>query len=262
MKYPDKSGVPTYTAENLNPSKFNLALVIPVINEGQRFLNQLKLISELKPNVDIIIADGGSTDGSTAIHALKQLGVTTILTISEPGKLSSQLRMAIHYVLNQNYLGLITMDGNGKDGVEGIPKFIVALNSGLDFVQGSRFIYGGKAVNTPFMRYLSIRFLHAPLTSIGAKYFYTDTTNGFRGHSRKLLEDPRVSPLRSIFQSYELIAYLPIRAGRLGFNVKEVPVTRSYPTNSKIPTKIRGINSHLKLIFILIKAILGHYNPK
>ena len=40
--------------------------------------------------------------------------------------------------------GIITIDGNNKDDPEAIPHFIESLNKGIDFVQASRFIKGGK----------------------------------------------------------------------------------------------------------------------
>ena len=55
--------VPRYSIEIFSPKKNNTALVIPIINEGERILLQLKKINSINPGVDIIIADGGSTDG-------------------------------------------------------------------------------------------------------------------------------------------------------------------------------------------------------
>jgi len=66
---------------------------------------------------------------------------------------------------------------------------------------------------------------------------------------------------REIFDSYELLFYIPIRASRIGLRVCEVPVKRSYPKSGQIPTKIRGINSYLNLIKILAYAVIGKYNP-
>ena len=54
----------------------------------------------------------------------------------------------------------------------------------------------------------------------------TDTTNGFRAYSRRLLADDRVQPLRDVFAASELYYYLAIRTARLGFRVIETPVTR------------------------------------
>ena len=256
-----RPGVPAYTVARLRDPKQEIALVIPVINENGRLTGQLQRIQSAAPEVDVIIADGGSTDGSTQPELLLDVGVTTLLTKSGPGKLSAQLRMAIHYCLEGNYQAVITMDGNGKDGINGINAIVRALRVGYDFVQGSRFIPGGRAINTPLARYLAIRLLHAPVTSLGARHWYTDTTNGFRGHSRRLLEDAQVAPLRDEFDTYELLAYLPVRAARLGYRIIEVPVSRSYPRGEDAPTKIHGTAAHLGMLRILANASLGRYNP-
>ena len=129
----------------LHPPKCATALVIPVLNENGRILEQLQRIQVYSANVDVIVADGGSTDGSLDIDNLERLGVTALLTKQDIGKLSAQLRMAFSFCLEQGYESVITMDGNNKDGVEGIERLNHALNNGFDFVQGSRFVKGGDA---------------------------------------------------------------------------------------------------------------------
>jgi dolichol-phosphate mannosyltransferase len=221
--------VPDYDVQRFSPRTFKYALCVFVLNEGDRILSQLRKLQRLAGQVDIIIADGGSTDGVLCEATLRPLGVTALLTKTGPGKLSAQMRMAFAHVLEQDYEGVVVMDGNDKDDPAAIPAFVAALESGQDHVQGSRFVPGGKAVNTPPMRWWGIRLVHAPLISIAAGFRYTDTTNGFRAYSRRLLLDPRVAPFRSIFSTYELHYYLAIRAARLGFRITELPVTRSYP---------------------------------
>ena len=100
-------------------------------------------------------------------------------------------------------------------------------------MQGSRYVPGGKGVNTPLSRHVGVMLLHAPLISLAARHRYTDTTNGFRGYSRRLLLDPRVQPFRDVFAAYELHYYLAIRAARLGLRVCEIPVTRVYPRRAR-----------------------------
>ncbi|UUZ47154.1 hypothetical protein LP420_27115 [Massilia sp. B-10] len=51
---------------------------------------------------------------------------------------------------------------------------------------------------------------------------WTDTTQGFRAYSRKMLSDPRVAPFREVFASYELLAYLSLRVPQLGFRCIEL----------------------------------------
>ena len=66
----------------------------------------------------------------------------------------------------RGYKGVLTIDGNNKDSIEDVHKFIEKLQAGYDFVQGSRFIRGGHAVNTPPVRYAAVRLVHAPLISL------------------------------------------------------------------------------------------------
>ena len=93
-----------------------------------------------------------------------------------------------------------------------------------DHIQGSRYIAGGVAENTPLLRHLAVKFIHAPLISLAARHRYTDTTNGFRAYSRRFLTDRRVRPFRDVLSGYEMHYYLAIRAARLGFRVTELPV--------------------------------------
>jgi dolichol-phosphate mannosyltransferase len=237
-------------------------VLIPVINEGDRILGQLARLRDHGFGLDVVIADGGSTDGSTELDGLRDLGVRALLVKRDTGKLSAQLRMGFAFAMAEGYDGVITVDGNGKDDVAAIPRFVEALEAGADFVQGSRYVPGGLAVNTPRERHLAIKLFHAPVTSLAARRRYTDTTNGFRGHSRALLQDPRVAPLRAVFDTYELLAYLPIRAARLGYRCTEVPVTRAYPPAGDIPTKIHGRGAQLELVKILGRAAFGRYDPE
>jgi len=102
-----------------------------------------------------------------------------------PGGQSAQLRLAFAYAMRQGYEGVVQVDGNNKDGVEAIPGFLDALDTGADYVQGNRFGPGGEQVNTPLVRLLAIRALHAPLVSLAAGRRLSDTTNGFRAYSRR-----------------------------------------------------------------------------
>lgn len=255
------TGVPDYQVTKFAEKSNRTALLIPVLNEGQRIIVQLEEMKRYSIPADIVIADGGSTDGLLELLVENDLNVVTFLVKLGEGQLSSQLRMGFHFCLESGYESVITMDGNNKDNPAGVETINKALRNNADYVQGSRFVKGGKAVNTPLLRYLAIRFLHAPITSFGAKFWYTDTTNGFRGFSRKLLTSQEISIFRNVFQSYELLAYLPIRAKQVGLKVIEVPVTRAYPLGEKTPTKIRGFRAQINLLKILIKAVKGSYNP-
>jgi len=237
-------------------------VVIPVINEGERIKSLLKRMEaeRISSIADIIIVDGGSTDGSLELDPLQQVGVRGLVVKKGPGKLSAQLRCAYAFVLDQGYKGIVTIDGNDKDDPEAIPRFIEALENGIDFVQASRFLPGGVAVNTPKSRDFAIRYIHAPCLSLASGFQWTDTTQGFRAYSRRMLLDPKIGPFRDIFSTYELLAYLSYRAPKLGYQCRELPTVRRYAVG-EIPTKISCIKGNLSILRVLIQSCWGAYNP-
>jgi dolichol-phosphate mannosyltransferase len=258
---PAVPGVPAHERHDFGPNRHRYCVAVFVINEGERVRTQLREMASLADQIDIIVADGGSTDGSLAVDSLDDFRLRALLVKRGPGKLSAQMRMAIAFALDAGYAGIIVIDGNGKDDHAAIPRFIELLDAGYDHIQGSRYIPGGLGVNTPRLRTFGVRLVHAPLISIAARARYTDTTNGFRAYSRGLLTDPRVQPLRDIFVGYELHYYLAIRAARLGFLVVETPVTRRYPTTGKTPTKISPVKGNFLVLRALVAAALGRFNP-
>jgi dolichol-phosphate mannosyltransferase len=264
LKFEARPGVPRFDCEEFHPRRSKYALCIPIINEGSRIIRELEraVAAGIPDLVDIAICDGGSTDGCTDHSVLEKLGVNSLLTKMDKGKQGAQLRMGFRWCLDRGYDGILTIDGNDKDSIDSVPLFISKLEEGYDFVQGSRFLPGGAAVNTPLIRHLAVMALHAPILSLAARHRYTDTTNAFRAHSRRYLEHPDVQPFRDIFQSYELLAYLSVRATRIGMRVCEVPVRREYPLHGKVPTKIGFFKGNWNLLRILFKTLFGRYNPR
>ena len=177
------------------------------------------------------------------------------------GKQGAQFRMGFDYILNQGYDGIVTIDGNDKDGVEYIKDFISKLDEGYDFIQGSRFIKGGIHKNTPISRYLAVKLMHAPWISFMSGFKYTDTTSAYRGISKKMLLDENINIFRDIFSGYELLFYMSVMAPKFNYKVCEIPVSRIYPKNVKTPTKIKFLDN-LKIIKTLYKVNIGFYNIK
>ena len=262
MIFENIQGVPKFECNEFAPIQTNYCILIPIINEGDRIKKELQTAQEhaVDKLCDIVICDGGSSDGCTNAELLKSLGVNTLLTKRDKGKQGAQLRMGFWWALERGYEGFITIDGNNKDSIEDIPRFVEKLDEGYDFIQGSRFIQNGKAINTPFMRYIAVRFIHAPLISLTANHWFTDTTNAYRAHSKKYITHPKVQPFRDVFVTYELLAYLSVRASQLGLRVCEVPVTRSYPKGELTPTKISPFKGNSLLIKILFENLMGRYN--
>lgn len=255
--------VPSFETKELGPKRTKFCVGIPVINENGRIQTQLKRMqgAGLPQLADIVIGDGGSTDGSVDPGFLAATGVRSLLVKTGPGKLSAQLRILFAYALIQGYAGIILIDGNNKDGVEAIKDFLAALEEGWDYVQGSRYIPGGVEKNTPLLRKVAVKLVHAPILSATSGYHYTDTTNGFRALSARFLSDDRVQPFRDVFDAYQLHFYLSRAAPRLGFRVKETPVSRTYPEAGPTPSKIGGWIGYASILVALLKTVLGRFDP-
>lgn len=258
----DEAEVPAHAVTVFRPKQTRFCVVIPLLNEGERIRVQLQRMHTqgVMDAADVIIADGGSSDGSVAPENLQAVGVRTLLTKQAAGRLGTQLRMAYAYALREDYEGIVTIDGNNKDSTESIFEFLRELAAGTDFVQGSRFVPGGQAVNTPWIRHAAIRAIHVPVCRVASGFAWTDTTSGYRAYSRRLLTDPRLQPFRAVFANYELLCYMTIRAPQLGFRVREIPVCRRYPESGKTPTKISFLRGNLDLLRTLFRAAVGGYN--
>ena len=259
---PPKRHIPSFNTSLWLGRRHSYCVVIPVVNEGERIRSLLQRMSALKIDdiADLIIVDGGSTDGSLELVELQAKGVRGLLVKTGPGKLSAQLRCAYAFALDHGYEGIVSIDGNYKDDPEAIPRFIAALDEGVDFVQASRFISGGVAENTPKSRDFAIKWIHAPMLSLFSGFHWTDTTQGFRAYSRKMLLDNKISLFRDVFMTYELLAYLSYRAPRLGYRCVELPTIRRYP-KGEVPTKISSFKGNLSVFEILVRACFGAYNP-
>jgi len=256
-------GVPRFLCKEYEEKKRDYVVLIPVINEGERIGKELARAqaAQISKYADLVICDGGSTDGSMSDENMKVHKVNALLIKTDKGKQGAQLRMGFWWALERGYKGIVTIDGNNKDSIEDVPQFIKKLKEGYGFIQGSRFVTGGHAIHTPIIRYWAVRLIHAPVISLTAHHWFTDTTNAYRGYSAEYLSDSRVLPLRDIFSGYELLAYLSVRASQLGYKVCEVPVTRRYPAKGKTPTKISFFRGNTNLLQILLKNWLGKYNP-
>ena len=140
--------------------KKNYLLVIPNLNEGLELKKLIKKIFFFKINnlVDVLVVDGESSDNSIDSSFLKKK-ISTLIVIKNNTGLSRQLQYAYSFSKKNNYFATITIDGTGKDDPRKIINFIKKIEDGYDFVQGSRFIKGGKELYTPLLRIFAIRFI-------------------------------------------------------------------------------------------------------
>jgi dolichol-phosphate mannosyltransferase len=83
----------------------------------------------------------------------------------------------------------------------------------------------------------------------------TDTTNGYRALRLSLLDDPRLDLDQPWLDAYDLEPYLLLRAIRLGYVVREVPVSKVYPPRGQPYTKMRPVTDWWSILRPI--ALLG-----
>lgn len=186
---------------------------------------------------EVLVVDDGSTDRSAEVA--RSFGATVLSTGRTQG-VGAALRTGYKYGLTHGYDVVVVMAGNNKDSPEEIPLLLAPIAEGrADLVQGSRFLK--KRANfgdMPYYRRAATR-LHPVLFSLAARRRVTESTNGFRAVTRKVLEDPRIDMEQTWLNAYELEVYLYLRACQLGYRTAEVPVSKIYPPKKMGQTKMK-----------------------
>lgn len=254
--------VPNYREIRARKKESDYAIVIPVLNEGSRLHALLTRMQNLNiyDEFDVVIVDGLSDDNTLDAEVLDKHDLAAVLERVSPGKLGTQLQCAYSWAKKRGYRGVITIDGNNKDNPDKIHEFSALLEAGVDFVQASRFVKGGSHENTPVSRLAAIRLLHAPLLSLSSGFRWTDTTQGFRGYSMKLICDENLDIFRPELSDYKFLFYITHRAPRLGLSCCEIGTQRNYPRGEPVPTKIKGLKGNAKILLDLFAIAFGKFD--
>ena len=238
-------------------------LVSPVaFNEHTKLKNAIvRFLAARDKNhlpIDYLIVDDGSTDGTTSmIESFKNQGVKTIRHPERSG-VGAAIRTAIKYARAQQYDVLVIMAGNDKDNPQEISRLLDPISEeNYDLVQGSRYLAGGGfGGDMPFYRKFATR-LHPWLFSILTGHKMTDTTNGFRAFKLSIFKDERLNIDQPWLNCYELEPYLLFKTIKLGYKVKEAPVTKIYPSKKLGYTKMRPLIGWWSILRPLIFLGLG-----
>lgn len=226
--------VPAYRLEEGAPPRHRWLVFIFAYNEGRKLETQLdRFPPPERRGYDLMLGDDGSSDGSCPSSFISRFGLRGITRLERNMGLSPNIKAGLDWLLRQDYDGIVMMNGNDRDGVESVPDFIARLEEGYGYIQGSRFKPGGLHENTPGYRFWAIRLLHAPLFSLAAGRWLTDTTNGYRAFSVAALRGMGDALFSPEFQRYEIEQYMAWKAIRLGYRSTEVPVARRYPADTR-----------------------------
>jgi dolichol-phosphate mannosyltransferase len=199
-------------------------VIVPTYNEAANLAWIVECILLAQPDLDILVADDGSPDGTGEIADQLAADDPRIHVIHRGGKqgLGSAYRAGFAWGLARDYDTLLEMDADGSHRPEDLDQILAASRAGADLVLGSRWVPGGGVVNWPWHRRLISRggTLYARLMlGIHVK----DATGGFRAFRRETLERLPLNEVAS--QGYCFQIDMTRRVLHHGMTVVEVPIT-------------------------------------
>lgn len=200
-----------------NPARLDRPLVIiPAWNEELPLPGVLADLRERVPDCDVVVISDGSTDRTAEVA---RAAGATVLDLPYNLGIGGALRTGFRYAVRQGYQRAVQFDADGQHDATQIQVLLDTLADGAHMSIGSRFadaegdyqvgkLRGGAM---GLLRFTVRRFTGTP---------FTDTSSGFRGFSRPVLEFFADTYPCEYMESVEAL----LMAHRAGFDIREVPV--------------------------------------
>lgn len=197
-------------------------IVMPTYNERENITPIVEEILRSAPQVDILIVDDHSPDGTGEIADALHERLPNIAVLHRTGKLGlgTAYVAGFRYALEHGYDLVFEMDADFSHDPRYLPTFLAEAEQ-ADLVIGSRYVPGGGTPNWSLLR----RFI-----SGGGNLFarmvlglpIKDATAGYRCYRREVLEALDLEGITS--QGYAFQVELAYQALNQGFRVREVPI--------------------------------------
>lgn len=174
----------------------------------------------------VLVIDDGSPDGTAAIvRSMMTVYPDQLFLEERKGKLGlgTAYIHGFKWSLAKGYAYIFEMDADFSHNPADLERLYHACKEeGADVAVGSRYVPGGKTENWPWDRQLYSRG-GALYTKILTWMPVNDPTAGFLCYSRKVLEAINFDMIQ--FVGYAFQIEMKFAAWKLGFKIKEVPIT-------------------------------------
>jgi dolichol-phosphate mannosyltransferase len=201
-------------------------VIIPTYNEKENIANILAAIFSLNQDYHVLIIDDGSPDGTADIvRDLQQVYSNQLFLEERKGKLGlgTAYIHGFKWSIDKGYRFIFEMDADFSHRPTDLERLYNACKyEGADVAVGSRYVPGGKVENWPWDR----RFYSkggALYTKIITWMPINDPTAGFICYRNEVLQTINLDEIK--FVGYAFQIEMKFAAWKLGFKIKEVPIT-------------------------------------
>ena len=216
-------------------------VILPAFNEEAALRDVLEELRLYCPDLDVLVVDDGSSDGTAAVAAGEGVPVAKLpFNLGIGGALQTGFR----YAVSHGYDRAVQFDADGQHDPTQVAVLLRALDKGADLVIGSRFAEGGCDYDVGRVRGGAMGVLRLALKLLSGRAF-SDTSSGFRAFSAPLLEYYASSYPTDYMESPEAL----LLACQRGFRVVEVPV--------RMRARVAGSpsNRHVRLVYHYLRAL-------
>ena len=197
-------------------------VVVPTYNERDNIENLVAEILVQSDDIDTLIVDDNSPDGTGAIIDRMASANPRVHVIHRAGKLGlgSAYREGFKYALAQKAEYIVEMDADFSHDPAMLPLFLEKIKE-FDVVVGSRYLNGVSVVNWPIRRLILSYCANVYARTItGLKI--SDCTGGFKCFRRNVLESIQLDGIKSDGYSFQI--EMNYRCVENGFRVGEIPI--------------------------------------
>ena len=200
-------------------------VIIPTYNERENIKSIIDAVFLLQQQFNVLIIDDGSPDGTATIVKSLFLKYPGQLFLEERKGKSGLGTAYIHgfgWALQKGYNFIFEMDADFSHNPSDLQRLYEACKNGAGVAVGSRYVKGGAVENWPTNR-IALSKGASLYTRMITWMPVMDPTAGFVCYRREVLEAINLSGIH--FVGYAFQIEMKFAAWKLGFTIKEVPIT-------------------------------------
>lgn len=129
-------------------------MVLPTYEEASNVREVLERIRAAAPELDVLVIDDNSPDGTAAIArtVAEELGQIDVVVRAKKDGLGNAYRHGFALGLDRGYERLVQMDADLSHDPAVLPDLLARLDAGADMAIGSRYVPGGSIPAWPWHR--------------------------------------------------------------------------------------------------------------